>query len=125
MKLDQEIFERRDLPIYLLGIFFLIAGLSKFVILEYWTGYEPAILVNVMPFTADQLTLAGGVFEALIGVGLVLKRKKRYMTAIATLWLTGITVQVTRIGLYDLAIRDLGLMFFAISALVYTLNNFE
>lgn len=124
MNLDRDILRNGNIPSYLLGIFFLVAGLSKLVILEYWTGYEPAILVNLLPLTSDQFTLAGGIFEALIGFGLLLERKKIHMTAIATLWLTAITLQVARIGLWDLAIRDIGLVFFAISVMIYSSKIF-
>lgn len=119
MDLDWEILEYEDVPYYLLGIFFIVAGLSKFVILEFWAGFEPAIIVDTLPFAADQLTLAGGVFEALIGVGLILRRKTVYFTAAATLWLTAITVQVARLGFWDLAVRDIGLIFYAFSLALY------
>ena len=119
MDLDWKILDENYIPYYLLGIFFIIAGLSKFVILEYWTGFEPAIIVDTLPFAADQLTLAGGVFETLIGIGLLLKRKTIYVTGIAALWLTAITLQVGRLGLWDLAIRDIGLVFYAFSLVLY------
>lgn len=120
MNLDLK---KTDVPYYLLGIFFIIAGLSKFVILEFWTGFEPAIIVDTLPFTADQLTKAGGVFETLIGISLLLRRKTLYITGIAALWLTAITIQVGRLGMWGLVIRDLGLVFYAFSLLLYELSK--
>lgn len=119
MRLKEKIIEKKEeLPIIGLGIFMLAAGISKFLILQYWTGYEPQILVNALPLTAETMTLLGGVFEALLGLWLLTQKKTFYASSITTLWLLAITIQVSRLGLWDLAIRDLGLTLYALSVAV-------
>jgi uncharacterized membrane protein len=119
VRLKEKIIEKKEeLPIIGLGIFMLAAGISKFLILQYWTGYEPQILVNALPLTAETMTLLGGVFEALLGLWLLTQKKTFYASSITTLWLLAITIQVSRLGLWDLAIRDLGLTLYALSVAV-------
>jgi uncharacterized membrane protein len=119
VEIKEKILEKKEeLPIIGLGIFMFAAGISKFLILQYWTGYEPQILVNALPLTAETLTLLGGVFEALLGLWLLTQKKTFYASSLTTLWLLAITVQVSRLGLWDLAIRDLGLTLYALSVAV-------
>lgn len=116
--------EKEKLPVYGLGLFMLVAGLSKFVILDFWLGYEPQFIVELLPITARQLTLTGGLFEAVLGVLLVSGKRTFYAASITSLWLMTITVQMARFGLWDLMIRDLGLTFYAMSiALVSYRSN--
>lgn len=116
MSIQEKIVEKRDqLPVYGLGIFMLVAGLSKFVILDFWLGYEPQFIVDLLPMTARQLTLVGGVFETVLGVLLISGKRTFYVASVTSLWLLIITVQMARFGLWDLAIRDLGLTLYAVS----------
>lgn len=101
----------------------LAAGISKFFILQYWTGYEPQILVNSLTITAETLTLLGGAFEALIGTWLLSRKKTFYASTITTLWLLAITVQVSRLDFWALAIRDLGLTLYAFSSAIMSYDN--
>lgn len=111
-------FRELDGSARLLGLFLFIAGASKFVALGLWTGYEPRMVVEMLPLTADQLTLTGGAFETVLGIGLLVNRKTEIFAALSTIWLSAITVQMARIGLWDLVIRDLGLVFFSLVVLM-------
>lgn len=91
----------------------LIAGLSKFVILDFWLGYEPRFVVEVLPIAAKQLTLLGGFFEAALGILLLSGRKTFYTAFVTFSWLLMITLQMINLGFWDLAVRDLGLTFYA------------
>lgn len=124
MSVQEKIAERKNkLPVYGLGIFMLIAGLSKFLILDFWMGYEPQFVIDLLPATARQLTLIGGIFEAVLGA-LLLSGKRTFHTAsIISLWLLIITFRMVEIGLWDLAIRDLGLTFYALSIAVKNYRN--
>lgn len=116
MNLEEKLAEHREqLPIHGLGVFILVAGLSKFVIPDFWLGYEPQFIVELLPLTARQLTLAGGGLEALLGLVLLSGRKTFEAASLTAVWLSAITLQVARLGLWDLAIRDLGLVFYAAS----------
>jgi uncharacterized membrane protein len=124
MHLKQEIIGHKNkVPAILLGVFFLVAGLSKFVMLELWMGYEPRILINMLPVASREITVAGGALETLIGAGLLLRERTKYFSAAATAWMAAITVQVARLQLYDIAIRDVGLFFYALSVLIYELDT--
>jgi hypothetical protein len=114
---------KERVPVYGLAIFMLIAGLSKFVALDLWIGYEPRFLVELLPLTARQLTLAGGGFEAVLGLALLTGRKTFYTASLTAIYLFSITVQLINLGLYDLAIRDFGLTLYAMSVAILNLEN--
>lgn len=106
---------RDDLPVLGFGTFIFIAGASKFVIPEYWIGYEPELLKQLIPLTSGQLMVTGGLFEAAVGVILLSRRKIGLASAIITVWFTAITVQLARLGFWALAIRDFGLTLYALT----------
>lgn len=115
-KLSKELF-----PALSLGIFMLIAGFSKFFILDYWTGYEPQLVIQLVPLTADQLVLAGGLFEALLGAVLVSGKRTKTVSLLTAFYLSLITLQMINLGFWDLAIRDSGLVMYALT--VYTVET--
>jgi hypothetical protein len=116
MDLSEEIAKRRDrLPVYGLGMFLVIAGLSKFLILDFWLGYEPQFIIEILPATVQQLVLAGGVFEAVLGTLLLSGKRTFHLAVLVSLWFLVITFQMVKLGFWDLAIRDLGLTFYALS----------
>lgn len=119
MDFRKAVEKRREVfPVYGLGIFMLLAGLSKFVILDLWLGYEPRFLVELFPATARQLTMLGGVFEASLGMALISGRKTFYVSMATAAYLFAITLQLMSFGLWDLAIRDFGLTLYAVSIAV-------
>ena len=115
--------DKNKISALLLGLFLLIAGLSKFLILEFWMGYEPRFIVEFLPLAARQITLMGGVFEAFLGMILISGRKTFYTALITTIWIIAMTLQMLRLGLWDMAIRDIGLVFFAISVALMNYNK--
>ncbi len=116
MIIQEKIINRKkQLPVYGLGLFMVVAGLSKFLIIDFWLGYEPQFIVDLLPMTARQLTLMGGVFEAVLGILLISGKRTFHIASMTSLWLLVITIQMVRFGLWDLAIRDFGLTLYATS----------
>lgn len=107
-------------PAFGLGVLMLLAGISKFIIPEYWTGYEPQLLLQLAPFTADQLLLIGGFIETSLGLALLVREKVSIVSLVVGVWIASITLQMARLGLWDLAIRDLGLTFYALSVHLFS-----
>ncbi|MBC5793257.1 MAG: DoxX family membrane protein [Nanohaloarchaea archaeon] len=107
--------EAENVPAKFLGVFMIVAGLSKLFILEYWTGYEPRLVLQLVPISAENLVLLGGLFEAFLGAGLVYGRKTKYFAGLTVFWLSIIALQVVRIGMYALAVRDFGLVLFTLT----------
>lgn len=119
MDFKNEILE--NLPAYGLAAVMLLAGLSKFAMPSLWTGFEPQIIVETVGLTARQLMYAGGVFEALLGI-VIIYEKTRSKAALATaIWLSAITLRTVQLGAYSIAIRDFGLVMYAVT--VYSLTR--
>lgn len=98
-----------------LGLTFILAGLTKFTFTNLWIGFEPSAVLNLLSVTSTQFTYAAGIGEALLGLWLVSNRKAAYSSGFAFLWLLGITVQVARVGAWTLFVRDVGLLFYALT----------
>lgn len=112
-KLDPE-----KTSLYGLILVFLTAGVSKFVQTSLWIGFEPSFVANFVDSTT--LVYLGGVFEITIAAGLMWCRTRKYFALTGFLWLSIITLQVVRFGLWDIAIRDIGLLFLALTVVAYT-----
>jgi uncharacterized membrane protein YphA (DoxX/SURF4 family) len=106
-----------------LGSVMLAAGVSKFVIPSYWSGYEPQLLIEILPATARQLMLIGGVLELSLGTLLISGRKTCETALLTAAWLSAITLQLASMEFWALAIRDTGLVFYALT--VYMLERAE
>lgn len=104
-----------EIQVYGFALFLFIAGASKFVVLDYWLGYEPQFIVQLIPLTAGQLTQLGGLFELILGLGIAFTNKKFYFASAATIWLSGITLQMLNLGFWDLMVRDLGLTLYGLT----------
>ncbi|WP_414836601.1 hypothetical protein [Candidatus Nanohalococcus occultus] len=107
--------EQLDVPTAGLSLVFLLAGLSKLVVPQFWTGYEPEFVLALSPVPAGALLGITGLIEAFLGVWILTGIRKTLASLVAVLWLTAITLQVTRLGLYAIAIRDLGLIFLGLA----------
>jgi hypothetical protein len=115
MELGKVTLGKENIPAYSLGSFMIVAGLSKFVIIDFWLGYEPRFLIDLLPATGRQLTMIGGLFEVALGALLLSGEKTFYIALGTSIYLAAITLQLANLGLWDLAIRDFGLTLFALT----------
>ncbi len=106
--------QRQDIAAYGLAIMLFLAGASKFIILNQWIGYTPGWLVAMAPVGAEALMHVASVLEIGIAVGLVVGWKRHVWATIGALWLAQITVMTAMAGIYDVAIRDIGLTVYAV-----------
>ena len=93
----------------------IVFGLDKFAnVLTDWTQYLAPQIDRLVPGTAHQAMLAVGVVE--IVAGLVVAFLPRFGGPLVAAWLAGIIVNLLLIGgFYDVALRDLGLLFAALA----------
>jgi hypothetical protein len=93
----------------------VLFGLDKFAdVLTDWTRYLAPQIDNLVPGTAHQAMLAVGVVEILAGV--VVAVLPRFGGPLVAAWLAGIIVNLLLLGgFYDIALRDLGLLFAALA----------
>jgi hypothetical protein len=91
----------------------IVFGLDKFAdVLTDWTQYLAPQIDRLVPGTAHQAMLAVGVVE--IVAGLVVAFLPRFGGPLVAVWLAGIILNLLLIGgFYDVALRDLGLLFAA------------
>jgi hypothetical protein len=89
----------------------IVFGLDKFAnVLTDWTQYLAPEIDRLVPGTAHQAMLAVGVVE--IVAGLVVAVLPRFGGPLVAAWLAGIILNLLLIGgFYDVALRDLGLLF--------------
>lgn len=91
------------------GLVPLLAGLDKFFnLLTDWPKYVSPLLTGLLPVSAQTFMHAVGVIEIVVGL-LVLTRWTRIGAWIAAAWLVLIAVNLATMGLFDIAVRDLGL----------------
>lgn len=111
-----EILDRRhEISIYGLALIPLLAGISKFITPGLWMGYEPEFVRTMIGLSSSQIVLIAGISETLLGAWIATRIYSTYSTAAAFFWLLTITAQVSMLGLWDIAIRDLGLTFYALT----------
>jgi hypothetical protein len=93
----------------------IVFGLDKFAnVLTDWTQYLAPQIDHLVPGTAHQAMLAVGVVE--IVAGIVVAVLPRFGGPLVALWLAGIIGNLLLIGdFYDVALRDLGLLFAALA----------
>ena len=93
----------------------ILFGLDKFAgVLTDWTQYLAPQIDRLVPGTASQAMLAVGVVE--IVAGLVVAILPRFGGPLVAAWLAGIIVNLLLLGgFYDVALRDLGLLFGALA----------
>src|SRR3954469_2663233 len=93
----------------------IVFGLDKFAgVLTDWTQYLAPQIDRLVPGTASQAMLAVGVVE--IVAGLVVAVLPRFGGPLVAAWLAGIILNLLLLGdFYDVALRDLGLLFGALA----------
>ncbi|MCW5960685.1 MAG: hypothetical protein KIS76_11030 [Pyrinomonadaceae bacterium] len=89
----------------------IAAGIDKFFgVLVDWDKYLPPFINQITGGRGHQLMLVVGVIEIAAGVGVFLKPK--IFSWVVAAWLFLIIVNLLMVpGYYDVALRDLGLMF--------------
>ena len=91
------------------GLVPLLAGLDKFFnLLTDWPKYLSPMMAGLLPMSAQTFMHVVGVIEIAVGL-LVLTRWTRLGAWIAAAWLVLIAVNLATLGLFDIAVRDLGL----------------
>lgn len=91
------------------GLVPLLAGLDKFVgLLADWGRYLSPEVRAALPVTPETFLMMVGVVEILVGV-MVLTRWTRLGAYLAMGWLTLIALELTLMGIFDIAVRDLAL----------------
>ena len=92
-----------------IGLMATLAGLDKFFnLLTDWPKYLSPSVAGLLPMSAQSFMHVVGVIEILVGL-LVLTRWTRLGAWIAAAWLVLIAVNLVTLGLFDIAVRDLGL----------------
>lgn len=93
----------------------LTFGIDKYFNgLVHWPQYLAPWINNIIPGTGQQFMYFVGGVEILAGILVALK--PRYAAYVVTAWLAGIVTNVFSIsGYYDVAVRDLMLMFAALT----------
>jgi hypothetical protein len=87
----------------------VLAGLDKFTnLLTYWPNYLSPAFARLLPMTPSAFMQSIGIVEIFVGI-LVLSRATRIGAYIAMAWLACIAINLASMGLYDIAVRDLGL----------------
>jgi len=91
------------------GLIPLLAGLDKFFnLLTDWPKYLSPMIAGMLPMSAQTFMHVVGVIEIVVGL-LVLTRWTRLGAWVAAAWLVLIAVNLATMGLFDIAVRDLGL----------------
>jgi uncharacterized membrane protein YphA (DoxX/SURF4 family) len=86
----------------------ILAGLDKFTnLLTYWPHYLSPAFARMLPISASAFMHTVGIVEIVAGV-LVLW-KARIGAYVVMAWLACIAINLASMGLYDIAIRDVGL----------------
>jgi hypothetical protein len=108
----QQVFRLLRLGFTVLPVVF---GLDKFAnVLTDWTKYLAPQIDHLVPGTAHQAMLVVGVVE--IVAGIVVAVLPRFGGPLVAAWLAGIILNLLLIGgYYDVALRDLGLLFAALA----------
>ena len=87
----------------------LLAGLDKFTnLLTYWPHYVSPTFARLLPMTPSAFMKIVGIVEIVVGL-LVLTKATRVGAYIAMVWLVCIAINLASMGLFDIAVRDLGL----------------
>ncbi len=107
-------FDLARVSAYGLALVPFLAGLTKFTHPVLWQGYEPAAVTQAIQAAGLEPLMVFGVLETLLGLALFVRRDWRIAAAV-TVWLAAITARVAYLELWDLAIRDLGLTFYALT----------
>jgi uncharacterized membrane protein YphA (DoxX/SURF4 family) len=86
----------------------ILAGLDKFTnLLTYWPHYVSPTFARMLPVSPSAFMKVVGVVE--IVAGLLVLSKARLGAYVVMAWMVCIAINLTSMGLFDIAVRDLGL----------------
>jgi uncharacterized membrane protein YphA (DoxX/SURF4 family) len=86
----------------------LLAGLDKFTnLLTYWPHYVSPVFARMLPIGPVAFMKVVGIVE--IVAGLLVLSKARLGAYIVMAWMICIAINLASMGLFDIAVRDLGL----------------
>lgn len=108
------------LMVYGLALVPLLAGISKFLDPGLWL--KP-VFISSIPLSQTAVTYLIGGAEVFLGLALFTRKRPDIFSFVVFLWLLGITVQVTYFQLWTIAIRDLGLTLFALTAAIFEFSR--
>jgi len=93
----------------------IIAGLDKFIgLLADWDKYVAPSMAKMLPFDVKTFMLIVGVVE--IAAGIIVALRPKVGAYVVTAWLAVIILNLLMLGNYfDVALRDLGLIFGALA----------
>lgn len=114
MDLDRWAGRADDVLVYGLAALFLLAAAAKTLDPGPWAAYLPGWATALVPLESTTLMHVASVGEAAIGIALALRYRTALAAGLGAAWLAGITVAVASLGIWDIAIRDLGLVLFAL-----------
>lgn len=97
-----------------LAFVFIYFGIDKLINPINWLGYIPAWIETIIPLR--QFVFANGIFEIILGLGLLYHKTLRLAANIIILFLAGV---ITTLGLDEVIARDVGLLFMAIALAVW------
>ncbi len=102
-----------------MALVFLYFGFSQMYNPDAWTGFVPQKLIDISPFTANNLVMMNAMLELSLGIFLILGLYTRFSSLVLSLHLFGISFSIIPTSL-PLAVRDFGLAF---ATLVVFLNE--
>lgn len=114
MNVDRGVEHADDVLVYGLAALFLLAAVAKTLDPGPWAAYLPGWATALVPLDSTSLMHIASVGEAAIGVALAARYRTALAAGLGAAWLAGITVAVASLGIWDVAIRDLGLVLFAL-----------
>ncbi len=101
-----------------LGLVFLWFGLDKFVHPKFWMNLVPEFIANLVPFSLSTFNLLQGIVETVVGLLLLIGLWHQFAAIIAGLILIPIVAVMGVQGIYDIALRDFGLLCIAVAIAV-------
>ncbi len=122
----QKLFDRLHryeayVPLYLrlgLGIVFFWFGIDKFITPEIWIGMVPPSITQFLPISPALFNVIQGAAETLVGTMLIIGWKHQLAALMGGIILLPIIGLMLFEGVYDIALRDIGLLSIVISLLV-------
>ena len=105
-----------------LGGIFTWFGIDKFFHPKFWSAYMPGWFSGLLPTDPISFMYVMGVFEVVVGLAVLLGFFTRIAAGISAAFLFGL---IASLGLNEIMIRDVGLMFLALGIAVLGAGSFS